>query len=182
MEGIQKSLERSIEWEIVMDLAQIEKLAKADRYEEALYACESLLRAGSVEVVEVLRARAYVFARSGDYARASDDREEVLNTGKATIADHYQAADQALKAGNVNLASRRFKEVLILGEEQGEGWFASAALFYLAYIEMERGNFEGALEHVDLVKASSPDCAMPLPDSGMVSLEDLENEIRHRRK
>lgn len=162
-----------------MDLAQIERLAKASRYDEALSACESLLRGGETDAVDILRTRAYVYARSGDYVRASMDREAVLHSGSPTIRDYYYAADQALKAENLELAHRRFDEVLQFGAAQNEDWFRCASLFYLAYIEIEQGDYEAASRHIALVKASEPECAMPLPNScGMVSVKALEDEIR----
>jgi tetratricopeptide (TPR) repeat protein len=163
-----------------MNLSEIEKLAKEDRYDEALAECDALLRSGVADSSDILRTRAYVYARSGQHSSASADYEEVLKRGDASIRDYYQAGDQALKAEDMELAFRHFREVLTLGERQSEAWFKSAVLFYLAFIEMNRKNCESALTYVDQARSAEPDCAMPLPGQGMVSVQELEARIRQR--
>lgn len=163
-----------------MKLSQIEKLAETDRFDEALAECEALLRDGTIDTRDVLRTRAHVFALSGRHVNASADYEEIIKLGAASIRDYYQAGDQALKASDLELAHRRFQDVLSIGKQQGETWFESAVLFYLAYVEMNRNNHQCALGYAAQAATIERDCAMPLPERGMVGIEELKAEIQQR--
>jgi hypothetical protein len=69
-----------------------------------------------------------------------------------------------------------------LGEEQSEDWFKSAAYLFLAYAHMELGEYEEAVDNVDAAMVVEADCAMPLPEVGMCSAEQLKKEIMRRAR
>lgn len=165
-----------------MDLKRIDLLGKQKRYEEALAECEKLLQETPEKKVDILRARAHVFARSGDYQHAVADRIAILEMGEATIRDYYRAADNAIFAGQFALAAGWFREVLRIGEEQNEEWFKSASYFLLAYAQMELGQYPEALTSLNAAIAIESDVSMPLPCMcGMCSPQQLGEEIRRRQ-
>jgi tetratricopeptide (TPR) repeat protein len=163
-------------------LREAKRLAEAGRYDEAVSICSELLSGQSGSEADALRARAYVFALAGDYDKSSADREAVLRLQGSTLRDVYQSADQALKARNLSLAATRFQETLTRGESEGEAWFKSASMFYLAFIEMELENFVEAGKLVKRVKDLEPECALPIPGVGVVSVDKLAEEVARRAK
>lgn len=165
-----------------MDLKAIKSLTEQKRYDEALAACEELLRQAPESKADVLRARASVFARSRDYERALHDRETLFEMGEGKIADYYLAADTALAARKFTQAAIWLKEVLRLGEAQSETWFKAASHFLLAYAQMEIGQYQEAFANLDCAIAVEADIAMPLPGMcGTCSHEQLREEIRRRK-
>src|SRR3954470_10877552 len=173
MEGLQVTDEPA--------LATIEALGKAKRFQEAVDLCSSLLATGAEDVNAVLRMRAYIFELAGEYEKASADREAVLRSGNYLLRDLYQAADTALEARNVELAGKYFLATLERGLRERNDWFRSAAMFYLAFLEMELGDFRKALDYLQAVREIEPGCALPIPGVGVVSLAELEQEIVRRR-
>jgi tetratricopeptide (TPR) repeat protein len=165
-----------------MELKQIETLAKQKRYQEALSGCERLLREAPEKKADILRTRAHVFARSGDYQHAVVDWKAIIEMGEATIRDYYRGADNALFAGQFAQAASWFQEVLRLGEEQNEDWFKSASYFLLAYAQMELKQYTEALASLNKAIAIEADVSMPLPDMcGMCNSQQLREEIERRK-
>lgn len=166
----------------MMSLKKIEQLAKMGLYEEALIACDDLFKEQNFNKVDVLRTRAFVFARSGDYGSAVRDREAIIETGKGEIRDYYRAADNALSAGQLTKATIWFEIVLKLGKEINETWFKAASYFLLAFTQMELGSYDAALSNLQNAVIADPDVSMPLPHlCGMCGHEQLRNEILKRK-
>ena len=165
-----------------MDLDLIRALAKKDRYVEALNQCQALLSNPTIDEIDVLRVRAYVYARSGDYENALVDRNSVIESGNALIQDYYLFADNALSAGKFEQAAIWFREVIRIGEIEHETWFASGSHFLLAYTEMMLGKFDNAYVNADKAEALEADCSMPTPDGGMYSVSQLRELISDRER
>lgn len=165
----------------IMDLKQIETLARQKRYEKALIECEKLLQDAPEKKVDILRVRAHVFARSGDYPHAVMDRKMIIEGGEATTKDYYRSADNALFAGQFAQAAIWFEDVLRLSKEQNETWFESASYFLLAYAQMELKQYAEALASLDNAIAIEADVSMPLPGMcGMCNSQQLLDEIKRR--
>jgi tetratricopeptide (TPR) repeat protein len=166
----------------IVDVKAIKSSADDGRCDEALAACESLLRDDPENKADILRARAYVFGLQDDFTRALRDREAVLAMGAGTLKDFYRAGDNALYAGDLKKAVCRFEEVLRLGEAQNEKWFESATYLLMAYAHMELGDYAAANKNADAAAALEADCAMPLPGVGMCNVDQLRQEIMRRAR
>jgi tetratricopeptide (TPR) repeat protein len=166
--------------DIDLSLKRIKTLAEQEHYADALAVCEEVLEVHPGNRADILRTRAYVFALSGDYQRALQDRRMILDLGKGTLGDYYLAADNALSAGDFIQASTWLKEVLRLGNKQNEKWFESASYFLLSYTQMELGNYEEALSNLESAISRDPKCAMPLRE-GIWDDGRLRKEILRRR-
>lgn len=164
-----------------MSLQRIKSLTNKAQYDEALAECENVLKSGSDPNIDVLRQRAHIFALQDDYLNALRDEEAILATGDGALKDYYHSANYALHAGELEKSVHRLKDLLRLGEEQGEDWFKSAACLLLAYAYMELGNYAEAIHNVDSAMAVEADCAMPLPEVGMCSADQLKKEITRRK-
>lgn len=160
-------------------LTEIEALAKQERYREALDECEKLLELFPCNL-DVMRTRAYVFARSGDYNSALQDRKTILAKDGKQLNDYYLAANNALAIREFAQASVFLDELLSLGREQNESWFESAALFLQAYVQMELEVFKSALSCLDKAVDIDPDCSLPLPGIGYCTANQLRIEIESR--
>jgi tetratricopeptide (TPR) repeat protein len=152
-------------------------LANSRDYAEALGACNTLLQSPSADSDEVLRIRAYVYSRSGQFDRAIDDYCALLESGRAELRDWYLAADNALEAARYQDAAKWFAEVICLGDAQGETWFRSASIFYLAYCKLMLGDTAEALRLVSLVSSLDPDIELYLPSLGTCNAGRLHAEI-----
>ena len=164
-----------------MNIKQIELLTRESKYNEALSACRLLLEDDSIKKADVLRTRAYVYSHMGDYQSSLKDREKVLQLEEATLKDIYLAADNSLSLMDFKQAAAFLRELLELGEKQGEHWFDSAAYFLQAYTMMELGNYTDSLVNLEKSVDIEPNCAMPLPGLGMVGHKQLKAEIIKRQ-
>ena len=164
-----------------MDFKEIKFLAEHDRYDEALEQCEKLFADFPESKADILRTRAYVFARKGDYPNALRDREAIFAMGTGGIRDYFLAGNNALFAGRFLQASNWLNEVLRLGEEQNETWFKAGSYFLLAYAQMELGNYSEADANLKTAMSVEPRCAMPLPGLGMCDESRLREQIRRRQ-
>lgn len=162
------------------EIARIKSLANSRDYGEALAACDALLRSGEGESAELLRVRAYVHSRSGNFDRAIDDYRVVLESGDAQLRDWYLAADNALEAERYTDATEWFSEVIRLGDLQSETWFRSASLFYLSYCRLMIGNPEEALNLLSEASSLDPEIELHLPRLGTCSAQKLQAEILKR--
>lgn len=165
-----------------MNLVEITALIKQRRYEDAFIECDKLLEEVPEQKYDILRTRAYAFARSGNYSMALKDHESLLEGGEARAGDFYQAAFDALYAGELVTAIKWFREVLLLGERDKEAYFKSATYFYLSYAEMKLGNFASAREYLNEAVTVEADVGMPLPEVGMWDHQQLLKEIQRREK
>jgi tetratricopeptide (TPR) repeat protein len=164
-----------------MELERIELLARQNRYDEALAFCEKLLQGDQENTTNILRTRAFIFARSGQYEYAMQDFQTIFGMGEGAISDYYLAATHALSARQFTQAITWLEEVLRLGKEQQEEWFESATYFLLAYAQMELGQLPEAIMNLNLAVAVDADVAMPLPRRrGIYSHKQLRDEIERR--
>lgn len=159
------------------EIARIKSLANKRNYSEALYECNALLQSGKIGSADILRARAYVYSRSGDFDSAINDYRAILESADAELRDWYLAADNALEAERYSDAAKWFSGVVRLSDLQGESWFHSAALFYLAYCWLMIGNSEDALNSLSLSSSMDPGIELYLPRLGMCSVQKLRGEI-----
>lgn len=162
------------------EIARIRSLANRRDYGEALAACDALLQSGLGDTADVLRVRAYVHSRSGNFDSAIDDYHALLVSGKAQLRDWYLAADNALEAERYQDAAEWFSEVIRLGDLQGETWFRSASLFYLSYCRLMTGDPAEAMSLLSSASSLDPDIELYLPSLGTCSAEKLQAEIRKR--
>jgi tetratricopeptide (TPR) repeat protein len=163
-----------------MNLVEIAALIKQRRYEEAFVECDKFLEEAPEQKCEILRTRAYAYARSGNYAMALKDHESLLEDGGVRAGDFYQAAFDALYADEFVTAIKWFHEVLFLGEREKEVYFRSATYFYLSYAEMRLGNYASAQKYLNEAVTVEPDVGMPLPGVGMWGHQELRKEIQRR--
>jgi len=162
------------------EIARIKSLANRRDYGEALAACDALLQSGSGDSADVLRVRAYVHSRTGNFDSAIDDYRALLVSGKAQLRDWYLAADNALEAERYQDAAEWFSEAIRLGDLQGETWFRSASLFYLSYCRLMAGDPEEAMSMLSSATSLDPDIELYLPGLGACSAGKLQAEIRKR--
>ena len=165
-----------------MTIPEINKLIEQHRYEEAFAGCEKLLLEAPEQNVEILRTRAYGYARSGDYPKAVRDYETIINSSNAEMRDYYLAAYHALHPQQFLKAEKWFLEVLRQGEEQRNDYFLTATLFYLSYIQMQKGEYDEAIRYLDEAALHETDVSMPLPEVLMCTSESLRSEIKRRAK
>jgi tetratricopeptide (TPR) repeat protein len=162
---------------------EIESLIKRRNYIEALAECEKLLIEMPEEKLEILRTRAYAFARMKDYERALDDYETILETNEAAIRDYYLAAFRSLYVEQFAKTVIWLQRVLQLSAQQNDIWFVSASYFYLAYAEMKLGNPTEANNYLDQAVKASPNIALPIPHlCGMFNHSQLRDEIERQQK
>src|SRR6188768_1055209 len=114
-----------------MVIPAIVTLIEKARYQEAFAACEELLSNSPEQTNEILRTRAYCYARSGDHRGAFSDYETIISGPNAEMRDYYSAAYHALYVQKYLKAEEWFLHVQRLGVEQDNDWFHSATLFYL---------------------------------------------------
>jgi tetratricopeptide (TPR) repeat protein len=168
---------------ITENLNMIKNIIKKEQYEDALHACEKMLETHPENTVDVLRVRAYAFARQNNYQQAIEDYKLIFKREDGAIRDHYLAADYALYAGEFTKAEIWFKKTLILSDEQNEIWFKAATFFLLAYTQMWLSKYHEAIINLDNAIAIDPDVAMPLPFvSGMCGHQQLREQINYRAK
>lgn len=164
-----------------MNLNRIKTLVEQKKYDEALASCENILQEMPEKKADILRVRASIFSRSGNYERALQDREELLEMSECGISDYYLAADNALSAQKYAKACSWLNNVLKLGEEQKDTWFNSGAYFLLAYAKMELGQYIPAITDLDRAVSIESDVGMPLPGMcGICSHQQLREEILRR--
>lgn len=174
MERLQMSIVKN-----QMTLAEIEALAKQDRYDEALDECGKLIELFPCDL-DLIRMRAYVFARSGDYNSALRDRKKILAKDGTQLKDYYLTANNALEIRDFRQASDLLDKLLSLGREQNEFWFESAAFFLQAYALMELEEYNNALICLEKALNVDPNCSLPLPGIGFCTANQLRNEIESR--
>lgn len=162
------------------ELLKAKSLAERGEFGEALRVCAELLAGQHGDSVEILRTRAHVYALMGDYELALVDRKSIIDQQSCALSDIYLAADCAMKAQRFDDAIRWFKSCISLGEREGDAWFRSASLFYLAFCEMTTGRLDDALESIDLASSQEPRIELPVPGRGMCSDSSLKGEIRRR--
>ncbi len=160
------------------EIVHIKALAEKREYAAALEACQVLLNRGREGKFDVLRTRAYVQARSGNYDLALADRRAIIDSGEAQLRDYFLAADCAMQNESFDTAIAWFVESLALGDQEGQQWYRSASLFYLAYCEMRSGLLERAMYSLNLAVSVEHNVSLPLPGMGMCSHERLSSEIR----
>jgi len=165
-----------------MNTKQIKRLAEQGDHDQAIAESNKLLEDLLGDKTDILRTRAYVYSLMGDYENALQDREAITQSTKAELKDYYQAGDSAIMSGNFMKAASYLKTTLLLGQQQNEAWFDSAASFLLAYAELEMGQYENALKSLDHAVILDEDCAMPLPEIGMCDHKCLREEILRRQE
>lgn len=163
-----------------MKLEEVSVLIENGRYDEALTECENLLFNSPEQRIEILRVRAYAFARSDDFESSLKDHESIFQTEKATIRDFYLAAFRALYATEFEKSLDWFTEVLRLGKQQNVTWFLSATLFYLSYVQMQLRDYVKAIEYLNDAVLAEADIGLPIPEIGMCGNEQLREEIERR--
>ena len=163
-----------------MNAKQIRALADRKQYLDALAECENSLRTGNEDHLEILRARAYVLSLMENYGAALEDWYRILETGEQQIRDYFLAANDALYAVDLTKAITWLGDVLRLGKEQNVTWYASSAHLLLAYAQMELGQYGEAIQNVNKAEAEEADCAYPIPDVGMCSVNQLRAELERR--
>lgn len=162
--------------------SHVNALVKEGKYDEALARCDSLFAEMPISRAEILRLRAYVHAHRGTYEEAIADRESIISSDEGILRDYYQLADNLLSAGRYEDASKWFNEVLRKGADQNETWFDAAALLLLAYAQIRLGRLQDAEIALDKAVAIDPECAMPVRGDGLVTHQNLREEIQRRAR
>ena len=163
-------------------IREIKALADQGEFDDALTKCNFLLAQMPEMRSDILRIRAYVYSLQGMYEQAIDDRNELIGSGDGMLRDYYLLGDNSLSLGRFADASKSLQEVLRLGAEQNETWFDSAALLLLSYAHMELGRLQEAIQCLDQAIDKDPECAIPMPGQGMVSHQQLREEINRRNQ
>lgn len=162
-----------------MTLEQIKILIQERRYDEALEACEKENTGNSELNYEIHRQKSHIYSRQAKYQNATSELEAIIKAGVATLGDYDSAAFWALYDGQIKKALEWYLIALDLGEEQNESWFRSNELCLIAYIYMELGEFEKALEFLDESEKES-DGSFLIPNKGFCERNQLRDEIRLR--
>jgi tetratricopeptide (TPR) repeat protein len=163
-----------------MRLKDIEALAEAKKYDEALTECELLLQSVPEKNIDILRVRAYVYSLAGRYKEALKDRE-IVAAASETLKDYYLAGNSALSLSEYAIAEQYLSDLLARGHQQGEDWFDSAGLFLLAYVQMQLGKLNLAIDSIDRAISLDPECAMPVPQRpGLLSGLELREHIKRK--
>ena len=166
---------------MVMTIQRLTALFTKGQYEEAFAECERLLNTSPDLTDDVLRARAFGYARSGDYENTVFDWEKILAGANANLSDYFQTGFYHLYIPQYAEAIVRFKEVLRIGEETGNDWFKSSVLFYLSYAHMEIGSLEDASRWMNILQDLSEEGGLILPQSSWCTYSQLREEIERRR-
>jgi tetratricopeptide (TPR) repeat protein len=156
---------------------RVDLLVKQGLLDEALAQCDFLIVQHPEWRVDIIRLRAYTYARKGMYPQAISEREALIESGDGMLRDYFQLGDNLLSAGRFAAASESFQEVLRLGAEQNESWFESAALLLLAYAQLRLGQLQLAIVYLDRAVAINPESAMPVHGEGMLTHQDLRIKI-----
>lgn len=162
------------------EIASIKSMINRRSYDEALEACETLLKNGIAHQTQVLRLRASIHSRQGDFNKAINDYELILSSGESELRDYYLAADNALEAMHFVDAASLFEKVLQLGNSESEDWFLSATLFYLSYCKTMIGDLNSAKAYLAQIEATDPSVELFLPGLGISNLNTLRSEITKR--
>lgn len=160
-----------------MRLEEITALIEKRQYDDAISECDRLLTKLPEKRIEILRLRAYAFDMSGDSEGSLEDHERIFQEDGVAIKDFYLAGFRALFAGHFEKARQWFLEVLILSKEQDEDWFLSATLFYSAYVNLQLGDHDQASLHLKKAILIEEDLALPLPELGVCTGEQLREMI-----
>lgn len=161
-----------------MILDKIKYLADIRKYGEALRECETILLHSPEYRENILRIRAYVLAKSGDYEKALLDRKEILCGSSAKIKDYYLASTNALSSGHFDEAVEWLNIVLVMGKEQNDTWFEEVSHLFLSYALLQLGRYADA--HQSLACLIESDCAMPVPRLGMLTVDNVRREIQEK--
>jgi tetratricopeptide (TPR) repeat protein len=165
-----------------MKSQEIKQLIEQRDYEQALTACEKALSETPEQKIDVLRLRAEAFAIIGDYEKAIADYETIIAQAPGAIRDYYLAAFNCLSLNRFERARELYEVVLRLGREQNELWFESPSNFYLSYVQMELEDYDKALIFLGAAAQTETDLALPIPDIGMCSEQQLRQEIQRRKQ
>lgn len=164
----------------IMNIKTIKNLRSRGEYDAALEACCKLLQQDE-KYFDVLRLRASIYALKRMYSEALQDYQYLIGFGSAKVSDFYLAADVAVSLRRYEQASEWLQRVVELGRENENDAFDSAAYFMLAYVQMQKCDYENALNSLMAAQLKEPDISLPLPgEIGVISPQDLKNEIYKR--
>lgn len=163
-----------------MELEEVISFIDKRQYDDAIAACNALLEESREKKIDVLRVRAYAYARAGEYQHALEDYDRIFEDEGVEIKDFYLAGFDAIYAAQFEKALDCFLEVLRLSKEQKENWFLSATLFYLSYVQMQLNEYGKAVEYLNEAVLVEADVAMPVPEGGFCNGEQLREEIERR--
>ena len=162
-----------------MNDQSIKRLIDRKEFDKALELCEERVRDGKDSTGNVLRQRAYLYARDGNYESALADRETIIESGEAKLQDFFQAGNAALFLCRFDRAESHFLKLIEYGSESSEDWFAAAAHFLAAYAQLRLRKPEEALSSVSIAAELEASCEMPIPHEGVWDIQTLRSRIEH---
>lgn len=163
-----------------MEIQEIKALFSKSLYKEGFDRCNRLLAEQTSNYEEILRARAYGYARSKDYENAVLDYERLIRSPGCTISDYYLAGYHALFIEDYDRATEWLNVVLNCADESQDNWFTSAAYFYLSFTQMKLGAFDEALISLDRLSEIKVDGGLPLPNGQWCTYVQLRKEINRQ--
>jgi tetratricopeptide (TPR) repeat protein len=113
------------------DLREIERLARMERYQEALLRIDALA-ASHPNQPTVWAARGYVNGRQGDLSAAVSDLTRCISLRENEPNDFFTRGRFLFRAGKYNEAISDFSRVLQLCDSYNSDYYRQAAYFFRA--------------------------------------------------
>jgi tetratricopeptide (TPR) repeat protein len=165
----------------VSKLTDIRNLVEQRKYAEALAACDDLSLKQPELLFDVLRQKSNIYSRQGNYELAASELSQIIDSGEASIGDFHSAAFWTLYSGQFKQALDWYLIALKMGEDQNETWFRSNELHLIAYIYMEVGEFDKAINnYLDKDDSDDKNSSFLIPIKGFCGVKQLRDEIRRR--
>jgi len=129
--------------EVNAELKQIEKLARAEKHEEALRRADALAASHPREA-GVWSTRGYVNGRQGDLPAAISDLSKCIELRENEPDDFFTRGRFLFKAGRYEEAILDFTSVLQLCDSYNSDYYREAAYFFRADAYVRLGQYEKA--------------------------------------
>ncbi len=158
--------------EISAELKQIEKLAFAQKHEEALRRVDALA-ASYPEEPGVWFTRGYVNSRLGDLPAAISDLSKCIELREVEPDDFFTRGRFLFKSGRYEEAIRDFTHVLQLCDSYNSDYYRQAAYFFRADAYVRLGQYKKARDDCRQVVDRGP-----VWTDKLRTIEEILNECR----
>lgn len=161
------------EAELQSFLRDIDKNRQLGQFDEALDACRSLIDCQSTRVAG-LRARADVYADTGQLELETADRSALVDLDSQEPSDYFELGACLWKSGKISQATEVYARGIGLGDKQNFHYYTNACRIHLSALLLKQGQYGAALVECQLLP---PGYTSFLPVDGVTTKENLLERI-----
>lgn len=110
--------------------------------------------------IEKLRTLSFQYKLEGDYKKAVDCRNQIIELERAELGDYYFIGEWYIDSKQYQLAEEILTQCIELGKEQKDSYYESASYLLRAYAYIKLNNYKKAYLDINYLENNFEDSSI----------------------